>query len=66
MEFCCKIHLSGIFASKKDTLSALKYSNEALLLAKSTDVSRDVLVALKQLSLIEQRNSGIIGIYSYQ
>jgi hypothetical protein len=23
-------------------------------------------VALKQLSLIEQRNSGIIGIYSYQ
>jgi signal transduction histidine kinase len=57
--FVNKIHLSEYFASKKDTLSALKYSNEALLLAKSTDVSRDVLVALKQLSLIEPKNAAV-------
>jgi signal transduction histidine kinase len=57
--FVNKIHLSEYFASKKDTVSALKYSNEALLLAKSTNVSRDVLVALKELSIIEPKKAAI-------
>jgi signal transduction histidine kinase len=57
--FVNKIHLSEYFASKMDTLNALKYSNEALLLAKSTDVSRDILVALKQLAIIEPKKAAV-------
>jgi signal transduction histidine kinase len=55
--FINKIHLSEYFAAKQDTLSAIKFSTEALSLAKNTDVSRDVLVALKQLSIIEPKKS---------
>ncbi|WP_035669284.1 tetratricopeptide repeat-containing sensor histidine kinase [Flavobacterium sp. 83] len=51
--FINKIHLSEYFASKKDTIKALQYSKEALLLARSTNISRDILVALKQLAVIE-------------
>jgi hypothetical protein len=43
----------------QDTVNALKYSNEALLL-KSTNVSRDILVALKQLSIIEPKKAAFI------
>ncbi|WP_243699188.1 tetratricopeptide repeat-containing sensor histidine kinase [Flavobacterium hiemivividum] len=57
--FVNKIHLSEYFASQQDTLNALKYSNEALFLAKSTNVSRDVLVALKQLSIIQPKNAAV-------
>ncbi|MFV5696788.1 ATP-binding protein [Flavobacterium sp. ZT3R17] len=51
--FVNKIHLSEYFASKKDSIKALQYSKEALLLARSTNISRDILVALKQLAVIE-------------
>jgi signal transduction histidine kinase len=51
--FVNKIHLSEYFASKKDNIKALQYSKEALLLARSTNISRDILVALKQLAVIE-------------
>ncbi|MFM2368196.1 MAG: hypothetical protein RL619_496, partial [Bacteroidota bacterium] len=51
--FVNKIHLSEYFASKKDTVKALQYSKEALLLARNTKNSRDILVALKQLAVIE-------------
>ncbi|MFV5687565.1 ATP-binding protein [Flavobacterium sp. ZT3R25] len=51
--FINKIHLSEYFASKKDTVKALQYSKEALLLARNTNISRDVLVALKELAVIE-------------
>ncbi|WP_072940870.1 tetratricopeptide repeat-containing sensor histidine kinase [Flavobacterium granuli] len=57
--FTNKIHLSEYFASKKDTTKALEYSKEALLLARSTNVSRDILVALKQLSIIEPKKAAI-------
>lgn len=55
--FINKIHLSEYFASKYDTVSALKFSTEALSLAKSTNAERDVLVALKQLSIIEPKKA---------
>ncbi|UFH36098.1 tetratricopeptide repeat-containing sensor histidine kinase [Flavobacterium acetivorans] len=51
--FTNKIHLSEYFASKKDTLKALQYSKEALLLSRSTNISRDILVALKQMAVVE-------------
>ncbi len=47
-----KMHLSEYFASVKDTAKALHYSNQALLVSKRTKNFRNVLVALKQLSLI--------------
>lgn len=55
--FVNKIHLSEYFISKKDTVNALKYSKEALLLARSTNVSRDVLVALKQMVVVEPKKA---------
>jgi phosphoglycerate dehydrogenase-like enzyme len=45
--------LSEYFASKRDTVKAIK-SSKRLLLARSTSVPRDVLVALKQLSIIKR------------
>jgi signal transduction histidine kinase len=57
--FINKIHLSEYFASKKDSIKALKYSKEALLLARSTNISRDILVALKQLAVIEPKKEAI-------
>ena len=51
--FINKIHLSEYFASKSDTVKAIQFSKQALLLARNTSVSRDVLVALKQLAIIE-------------
>lgn len=48
-----KMHLSEYFAARKDTLKALHYSNQALLVSKRTKNFRNVLAALKQLSLIQ-------------
>lgn len=47
------MHLSEYFASRKDTARALHYSNQALTVSKRTKNFRNVLVALKQLSLIQ-------------
>ena len=52
-----KIHLSEFFAAKNDTINSQKYANEALQLAKTTNVSGDLLGSLKQLSLVEHKNS---------
>jgi signal transduction histidine kinase len=57
--FVNKIHLAEYFASKKDTAKALQYCKEALLLARSTNISRDILVALKQLAIIEPKNAAV-------
>jgi signal transduction histidine kinase len=51
--FVSKIHLSEYFASKKDAVKSLQYSKEALLLSRITNNPRDVLVALKQLAVLE-------------
>jgi len=52
-----KLHLSEYFASQKDTILAQKYATEALLLAKTTKMSGDLLGSLKQLSLVEHKNA---------
>lgn len=57
--FINKIHLSEYFAAKNDTFKALQYSKEALLLSKATNNPRDVLVALKQLAVIEPEKAAI-------
>lgn len=51
------IHLSEFFAEKRDTINSQKYANQALKLAKTTKISGDLLSSLKQLSLVEHKNS---------
>jgi len=51
------IHLSEFYAIKKDTINSQKFANEALQLAKTTKISGDLLGSLKQLSLVEHKNS---------
>jgi signal transduction histidine kinase/tetratricopeptide (TPR) repeat protein len=57
--FINKIHLSEYFTSKNDNEKALLYSKEALLLARSTNISADILVALKQLAVIEPKKAAV-------
>jgi signal transduction histidine kinase/Flp pilus assembly protein TadD len=57
--FASKIHLSEYFASKGDSIKALDYSNEALLLARSTNSSRDMLMALKNMAVIEPEKAAV-------
>ncbi|MFV8374852.1 tetratricopeptide repeat-containing sensor histidine kinase [Flavobacterium sp. LB1P62] len=57
--FINKIHLSEYFASKKDVVKSLQYSKEALLLSRTTNNPRDILVALKQLGIIEPEKASV-------
>ena len=54
-----KIHLSEYFASKKDTIRAVKYSKEALATAQRSKNNRNVLAPLKQLAVIEPRKAAV-------
>ncbi len=55
--FVNKVHLAEYFAAKKDSAKAVKYLKEALALARSTKVSRDILAALKELAIVEPENA---------
>lgn len=57
--FVSKIHLSEYFAYKNDTIEALKYSIEALKLAKRNKIPRDILVGLKEISTIDIKNASV-------
>ena len=57
--FINKIHLSEYFAHQEDTAKSIQYAKEALSLARGTKVSRDILVALRQLSIIEPQRAAI-------
>lgn len=52
-----KIHLSEYFNYVKDTVQSKKFAYDALKLAKSTKVSDDILVSLKQMSTVDKENS---------
>jgi signal transduction histidine kinase len=52
-----RIHLSEYFASKKDTVKALQYSQEALVAARNSKNYRNVLLPLKQLAVIEPKKA---------
>lgn len=52
-----KIHLSEYFASKNDTTKAIQYSNEGLETARKSKNYRNVLLALKQLAIIEPKKA---------
>jgi len=57
--FISKVHLSEYFASKDDMSKALQYSKEALLLARSTSNSRDILLGLKNMAVIEPEKAAV-------
>jgi len=52
-----KIHLSEYFAAKKDSVKARKWAHEALDLSRSTGISGDILLALNQISSIENKSA---------
>jgi signal transduction histidine kinase len=54
-----QIHLSEYFASKKDMIKALQYSNEALATARNSKNNRYLLLPLKQLAVIEPAKAAI-------
>ena len=57
--FVSKMHLSEYYSSRHDTTKALRFSKEALSLARSTDVSRDVMRALNQISVLDPKNASV-------
>lgn len=52
-----KINISEYFLSKRDTLKALQFAKEALYLSKKANNSRSTLNSLKQLSLVDPKNT---------
>lgn len=50
-----KIHLSEYYAKVFDSAASQKFANEALNLAKSSNLQRDVLNSLKQLSNVDPK-----------
>ncbi|WP_269685963.1 tetratricopeptide repeat-containing sensor histidine kinase [Flavobacterium lacustre] len=52
-----KIHLSEYFASKKDTIKAIRYSKEALETARKSKNFRNALAPLKRLAIIEPKKA---------
>jgi signal transduction histidine kinase len=54
-----KLRLSEYFASKGDSGKALQYAKETLLLARSTNNSRDILDGLKNMALVQPENAAV-------
>jgi len=54
-----KLHLSEYFALKNDTTKAIRYSNEALMAARSSKNYRNALAPLKQLAIIDPKRASI-------
>lgn len=52
-----KIHLSEYFASKRDTIKAIRYSKEALETARKSKNFRNALAPLKRLAIIEPKKA---------
>lgn len=57
----CKLHLSEYYAFKKDTLKAVNFATGAYDLAKTNNLTKDILSSLKQLSAVNPKK---ISIYS--
>ncbi|KQB43431.1 Two-component sensor histidine kinase [Flavobacterium daejeonense] len=55
--FQSKMHLSEYYSAKHDTAEALKFSKQALSLARATNVGRDVMRALNQISVLDPKNA---------
>lgn len=54
-----KVHLSEFFAYKKDTLRAVQYSKQALLLSRRSNRFKNTLEVLKQVALVDPANANL-------
>jgi signal transduction histidine kinase len=54
-----KFHLSEYFVAIKNVTKATQYSKEALLLSRNSKSYRNILVALKQLAIIEPEKASV-------
>ncbi|MDQ8011035.1 MAG: tetratricopeptide repeat protein [Flavobacterium nitrogenifigens] len=52
-----QIHLSEYYAFKRDTLRAIQFSKQALLLSRSSDKLANTLLALKQIAVVDPENA---------
>jgi signal transduction histidine kinase len=52
-----KIHLSEYYYYKKDREKSMQFANEALALARKTNGSREILLALKQITVVDSQNA---------
>ncbi|MBA0885391.1 tetratricopeptide repeat-containing sensor histidine kinase [Flavobacterium undicola] len=52
-----KIHLSEYYSSKNDETKSLQFANEALILARKINRSREKLLALKQITVVDTKNA---------
>ncbi|MGM8362300.1 tetratricopeptide repeat-containing sensor histidine kinase [Flavobacterium sp. ARAG 55.4] len=57
--FISKIHLSEYYSVYHDTIKALQFSKEALSLARSTNVTRDLMKALNQMAVLDPQNASV-------
>lgn len=51
------IHLSEFYQKKKDNLSAIRFSDEALRVARESKIPINIILALKQASVVDDENS---------
>jgi signal transduction histidine kinase len=54
-----KTHLSEYFAAKKDTLKAVQYAKQALVLSRSSNRLRSILESLQQMSIVDPKNASV-------
>ncbi|RKS95001.1 tetratricopeptide repeat protein [Flavobacterium limicola] len=54
-----KLNLSEYFMSGSDTIKATQFAKEALELSQKTNNYRNILISLKQLSIIEPQNAAV-------
>ena len=54
-----KVHLSEYYQSKKDFIKASQFANEALVTARNSKNHRNMLLPLKQLSIINPKKASI-------
>lgn len=52
-----KIHLSEYYYSKNDNIKSLQFATEALVLARKMNMSREILSALKQITVVDPKNA---------
>lgn len=57
--FLSKIHLSEYYSYHNDSLQAVRYAREALSSARNDKNFRNVLVALKQMGVVEPQNASL-------
>lgn len=54
-----KLRLSEYFIANKDSVKGIRFLKEALYTAKESGISRNILVALKQLSILEPEKASV-------